>query len=51
VYWFRQRGTLLNVDMGGVCRTKTGAPMKIQTGEYQPPRTPRIRGRASDFSW
>lgn len=37
IHWFRERGTLLNVDRGGQARDRTGKLRRFVPGEYQPP--------------
>lgn len=37
IYWCRQRGTLLNVDRGGMARDRSGNPRPFVAGSYQPP--------------
>lgn len=44
IFWFRQRGTLLNIDPGGEFRTPRGIPRPIRLGAFVPPgyeKTPR----------
>ena len=37
IHWFRQRGTLLNVDRGGRARDALGRPRQFVPGEYIQP--------------
>lgn len=37
VYWFKQRGQLLNVDPGGKYRDRNGIPREVELGPFQPP--------------
>lgn len=49
IHWFRERGTLLNVDRGGQARDRTGKLRRFMPGEYQPPMANAPTTRAPNF--
>jgi hypothetical protein len=45
IYWFRQRGRLLNVDRGGQARDGRGRPRSFEAGAFEAPvGEPIVRG-------
>jgi hypothetical protein len=45
IYWFRQRGQLLNVDRGGLARSSEGNMRAFRAGVFQAPSSKSKRGK------